>query len=129
MVHTTKLKPAGHATDHIGKINDEWPPRDSHPERRSTAASEAVARQLGVGKESVRRWVVQAQIDDGQRPGVTTEENEEIKRLRAENRRLREDVAILKAATTFFAGELCATRRWVYREAVRDRLLRVVAAA
>ena len=38
-----------------------------------TAASEAVARQLGVGKESVRRWVVQAQIDDGQRPGVTTE--------------------------------------------------------
>ncbi|WP_212813102.1 MULTISPECIES: hypothetical protein [unclassified Mycolicibacterium] len=36
MVHTTKLKPAGHATDHIGKINDEWPPRDSHPERRST---------------------------------------------------------------------------------------------
>jgi transposase-like protein len=69
-----------------------------------TAASEAVARQLGVGKESVRRWVVQAQIDDGERPGVTTEENEEIKRLRAENRRLREDVAILKAATTFFAG-------------------------
>jgi len=38
MVHTTKLKPAGHATDHIGKINDEWPPRDSHPERRSTRA-------------------------------------------------------------------------------------------
>jgi hypothetical protein len=38
MVHTTKLKPAGHATDHIGKINDEWPPRDSHPERRSTWA-------------------------------------------------------------------------------------------
>ena len=94
-----------------------------------TAACEAVARREGVGKESVRRWVVQAQIDDGQRPGVTTEENEEIKRLRAENRRLREDVAILKAATTFFAGELCATRRWVYREAVRDRLLRVVAAA
>ncbi|MEN4447388.1 IS3 family transposase [Mycobacterium sp. SM3041] len=69
-----------------------------------TAASEAVARQLGVGKESVRRWVVQAQIDDGQRPGVTTEENEEIKRLRAENRRLREDVAILKAATNFLRG-------------------------
>ena len=94
-----------------------------------TAASEAVARQLGVGKESVRRWVVQAQIDGGQRPGVTSEEIDEIKRLKAENRRLREDVAILKAATTFFAGELCATRRWVYREAVRDRLLRVVAAA
>lgn len=71
-----------------------------------TAAAEAVARQLGVGKESVRRWVIQAQVDGGQRPGLTTEENEEVKRLKAENRRLREDVAILRAATTFFAGEL-----------------------
>ncbi len=71
-----------------------------------TAASAAVARQLGVGTESVRRWVIQAQVDAGDRPGVTSEENEEIKRLKAENRRLREDVAILKAATTFFVGEL-----------------------
>lgn len=71
-----------------------------------TAASEAVARQLGVGKESVRRWVLQAQVDAGQRAGVTSEESEEIRRLKAENRRLREDVAILRAATTFFAGEL-----------------------
>ena len=38
--------------------------------------------------------------------GVTSEELAEIKRLKAENRRLREDVAILQAATTFFAGEL-----------------------
>lgn len=71
-----------------------------------TAAIEAVARQLGVARESVRRWVAQAQVDAGQRPGVTTEENEEIKRLQAENRRLREDNEILKAATVFFAGEL-----------------------
>ena len=71
-----------------------------------TAACEAVARQVGVGKESVRRWVRQAEVDSGQRPGVTTEELEEIKKLKAENRRLREDVAILRAATSFFAGEL-----------------------
>lgn len=71
-----------------------------------TAASLAVAKQLGVGKETVRRWVVQAEVDAGQRPGVSTEEAEEIKRLKAENRRLREDVAILKAATSFFVGEL-----------------------
>ena len=71
-----------------------------------TAAAEAVAKQLGVGKESVRRWVVQAQVDAGERDGVSTEESDEIKRLKAENRRLREDVAILKAAATFFAGEL-----------------------
>ncbi len=71
-----------------------------------TAAIMAVARQVGVGSESLRRWVVQAQIDDGTRAGVTSGENDEIKRLKAENRRLREDVAILKAATAFFAGEL-----------------------
>ena len=71
-----------------------------------TAACEAVAKQVGVGKESVRRWVRQAEIDSGQREGVTSAETEEIKRLKAENRRLREDVAILRAATSFFAGEL-----------------------
>ncbi|OLT17582.1 transposase [Serinicoccus sp. CUA-874] len=57
-------------------------------------------------QESVRRWVTQAEVDAGDRPGVTSAENEEIKRLKAENRRLREDVAILKAATSFFVGEL-----------------------
>jgi len=71
-----------------------------------TAASLAVARQLGLGKETVRRWVVQADVDDGARPGTPTKESAEIKRLKAENRRLREDVEILRSATTFFAGEL-----------------------
>lgn len=41
-----------------------------------TAAIEAVAKQLGVARESVRRWVAQAQVDAGQRPGVTTTESE-----------------------------------------------------
>jgi transposase len=54
----------------------------------------------------VRRWVTQAEVDAGDRPGLTSAEHEEIKRLKAENRRLREDVAILKAATSFFVGEL-----------------------
>lgn len=71
-----------------------------------TAAAEAVAKQLGLGRETVRRWVVQAEVDGGRRDGVTSVELEEIRRLKVENRRLREDVAILKAATTFFAGEL-----------------------
>lgn len=71
-----------------------------------TAACEAVAKQVGVGQESVRRWVRQAQVDTGQREGVTSSESEQIRKLKAENRRLREDVAVLKAATTFFAGEL-----------------------
>nr|WP_116419014.1 IS3 family transposase [Subtercola boreus] len=67
-----------------------------------TVASAAVARQVGVGHESVRRWVLQADIDDGTRDGVTSAEHAEIKKLKAENNRLREDVAILRAATTFF---------------------------
>lgn len=71
-----------------------------------TAAAVVVAKQLGVGKESVRRWVIQSQIDGGQRGGVSSEELAEIKKLKAENRRLREDVEILRAATTFFVGEL-----------------------
>jgi transposase-like protein len=72
----------------------------------TTAAVLAVSKQVGVGKESLRRWVNQAEIDAGDRAGVSSAENEEIRRLRAENRRLREDVAILKAATSFFVGEL-----------------------
>jgi transposase len=60
-----------------------------------TAASQAVAKQLGVGTESERRWVIQAEIDAGHLEGVTSEESEEIRRLKAENRRLRENVAIL----------------------------------
>ncbi len=71
-----------------------------------TAAVAAVARQEGVGHESLRRWVAQADIDAGTRDGVTSEDAAEIRRLKAENKRLREDVAILKAATSFFVGEL-----------------------
>ena len=71
-----------------------------------TAASAAVARQVGVGHESVRRWVLQTDIDDGTRDGVTSAEHAEIKKLKAENNRLREDLAILRAVTSFFVGEL-----------------------
>ncbi len=49
---------------------------------------------------------MQAQIDGGQRGGVSSDELAEIKKLKVENRQLREDVEILRAATTFFVGEL-----------------------
>ncbi len=71
-----------------------------------TGAAAVVAKQLGVGKESVRRWVIQSQVDGGQRAGASTEELAEIKALKAKVRRLEEDNAILKSATVFFAGEL-----------------------
>ena len=71
-----------------------------------TAAAAVVAKQLGVGKESVRRWVIQSQVDGGQRQGVTSEELAEIKQLKAKVRRLEEDNEILRRASIFFAGEL-----------------------
>jgi transposase len=71
-----------------------------------TALAQAVARKLGIGRETARRWLVQADVDTGARPGTSTDEQAEIKRLKAENRRLQEDLEILRAATVFFAGEL-----------------------
>ena len=71
-----------------------------------TAAAEAIAKRVGVGRETVRRWMVQADVNAGTRPGVTTDAQAEIKRLKAENRRLQDDIEILRAATVFFAGEL-----------------------
>ena len=80
---------------------------DQLPEYPSlTAAAEAVARREGVGKESVLRWVLQAQIDSGQRPGASSEELAEIKDLKAKVRRLEEDNEILRRASIFFAGAL-----------------------
>jgi transposase len=94
------------------------------------SAISEVARLLGVGcAETVRKWVRQEQVDGGVRPGVTTEESDELKRLRRENAELRRANAILKTASAFFAAELCATRRQGYREVVRDRLCWAVAAA
>jgi len=71
-----------------------------------TAAAEAIAKKVGVGRETVRRWLVQADVNAGARPGVTSDVQSEIKKLKAENRRLQEDLEILRAATVFFAGEL-----------------------
>jgi transposase len=71
------------------------------------AAITAVAHKLGVGTaETLRKWVRQAQVDAGGRPGVTTEESVELKRLRREIAELRRANEILKAASAFFAAEL-----------------------
>lgn len=71
-----------------------------------TACAAAVAKQERPGTETVRRWALQAEVDAGTRAGTSSEEHAEIKRLKAENARLREDVSILTAATTLFVGEL-----------------------
>ena len=71
------------------------------------AAMTRVAELLGVGTpETVRKWVRQAEVDAGARPGVTTEDSAEIKRLKRENAELKRANAILKSASAFFAAEL-----------------------
>lgn len=65
-----------------------------------------VAGQLGIGPESLRHWVRQAQIDGGSKPGLTTEERARLKELEREVRELRRANEILKAAASFFGAEL-----------------------
>jgi transposase len=67
----------------------------------------AVARKLGIGSaETLRKWVRQAEVDAGARPGVTSEESAEVRRLKRENAELRRANEILKAASAIFAAEL-----------------------
>ena len=64
-----------------------------------------------MGAESLRPWVLQAQVDGAQRPGATNAEQQRINGLERENRDLKEANEVLKAASIFFARELCATKR------------------
>jgi len=68
--------------------------------------AQRVAEQLGYGIESVRAWVKQADIDQGQAPGVSTVEAKRIKDLEQENRELRRANEILRRAASFFGAEL-----------------------
>ena len=70
------------------------------------AAIRHVGAKLGVGPETLRKWSRRAEVDAGTRPGVTSDELAEIKRLKRENAELRRANEILKAASAFFAAEL-----------------------
>ncbi len=78
--------------------------RPEHP--HETAALRHVSGLLGMNTETLRLWVHRAEVDAGQRPGTTSEDAEEIKRLRREVAELKRANEILKSASVFFAKEL-----------------------
>jgi transposase-like protein len=77
--------------------------RDEYPSEYG--AIKAVASRLGLNPETLRNWIRQSQVGDGQREGISTEAAKEIRELRKRNRELEETIEVLKAATSFFVRE------------------------
>jgi transposase len=74
------------------------------------AAIVSIAEKIGCSAEVLRKWLRQAERDGGQRPGLTTEERERLKRLERENFELRRSNEILRKASAYFAqaGRCCS---------------------
>jgi transposase len=80
--------------EHQGEHDSQW------------AAICSIASKFGVSHETLRKWVRTAEVDDGRRPGLISEERDRLKALERENRELRRANEILKSASAFFAAEL-----------------------
>ena len=70
----------------------------------SRGAIKRVADQLGIHPEALRNWVRQAEVDEGVRPGTTTDDAQRLAELERENRELRRANEILRTASAFFAA-------------------------
>ncbi len=73
--------------------------------RRGDRSIPELAKDLGVSSQSLRNWSTQLDVDEGKREGLSSEEREELKRLRRENKVLTEEREILKKAAAFFAAQ------------------------
>ena len=97
------------------------------------AVGQTLGPKLGIGPETLRKWVLQAHVDAGQRSGPTSDELAEIRRLKKENAELREANDILKAASAFLVSEndahdplwlpcsTCASCMWSGAGTAQDR--------
>jgi transposase len=90
---STKAKAIRLVREHAGDYPTEW------------AAITAVSGRLGMSAETLRKWIRQAEVDEGTAPGVASSESAEIRELRRKNRELEQTIEILKAATSFFVRE------------------------
>lgn len=93
----------------MGKTRPPYPPefrRQMVELVRSGRNPEQLAREFEPTAQSIRNWVTQSDLDEGRRSdGLTTSEREDLRRLRRDNRRLREERDILKKAAAWFARE------------------------
>jgi transposase len=78
--------------------------QDEHDSQWAAICS--IANKFGVSHETLRKWVGKAEVDDGLRPGLTSDERDRLKALEREHRELRRANEILKSASAFFAAEL-----------------------
>ena len=101
---------------------------DEDPSLSLNAAVKRIGPRVGIVPDTLRNWAKQRRVDDGLAPGTTTADAARVKQLESEVRELKRANEILLAASSFFARELCATRRDGDREVVRDHLRRAVAA-
>lgn len=82
------------------------------PEESRSASFRRLHALIGIPIDTMRTWVTRAEVDAGNRPGVTTSENEEMKRLRKENAELRRANEILKTAALRRISLACLSSRF-----------------